>query len=49
VEARLLALGCPKLNVQIRAGNDAVLAFYERLGFTPDGAAGLGRRLIPDD
>jgi ribosomal protein S18 acetylase RimI-like enzyme len=49
VEARLLALGCPKLNVQIRAGNDAVLAFYERLGFTPDGASGLGRRLIPDD
>ncbi|GAA2751572.1 GNAT family acetyltransferase [Amnibacterium kyonggiense] len=48
-EERLVALGCPKVNVQIRSGNDRVTAFYDRLGYAPDGATGLGKRLIPDD
>lgn len=47
-EARLLALGCPKVNVQVREGNEPVAAFYDRLGYAPDGATGLGKRLIPD-
>lgn len=47
-EAQLLALGCPKVNVQVRAGNEAVTTFYDRLGYTPDHASGLGKRLIPD-
>lgn len=47
-EERLLALGCPKLNVQIRSGNEGVAAFYDRLGYAPDGATGLGKRLVPD-
>ena len=49
VEVRLLALGCPKVNVQVRGGNEPVAAFYDRLGYAPDGATGLGKRLIPDD
>jgi ribosomal protein S18 acetylase RimI-like enzyme len=49
VEARLLALGCPKVNVQIRGGNEPVAAFYARLGYAEDGATGFGKRLIPDD
>jgi ribosomal protein S18 acetylase RimI-like enzyme len=49
VESRLLALGCPKVNVLIRGGNERVAAFYERLGYVADGATGLGKRLIPDD
>lgn len=48
VERLLLELGCPKLNVQVREGNDALLARYERWGYSADGAAGLGKRLIPD-
>ncbi len=48
VEARLLALGCPKVNLQIRAGNEGVRTFYDRLGYAPDEATGLGKRLIPD-
>jgi ribosomal protein S18 acetylase RimI-like enzyme len=48
-EAQLLALGCPKVNVQVRSGNEPVGAFYDRLGYTPDGATGLGKRLIPDE
>ncbi|MBW4040929.1 MAG: GNAT family acetyltransferase [Acidobacteria bacterium] len=47
-ETQLLALGCPKVNVQIRSGNEAVARFYERAGYTPDGATGLGKRVIPD-
>lgn len=48
VEARLIHLGCPKVNIQIRSGNDRVIGFYEHLGFRPDGALGFGKRLIAD-
>ncbi|MBS3021243.1 Acetyltransferase YpeA [Comamonas sp. PE63] len=47
-EQTLSELGCPKLNLQVRAGNEAVLAFYERLGYTDDRTLSLGKRLIPD-
>jgi ribosomal protein S18 acetylase RimI-like enzyme len=47
-EERLLALGCPKVNLQVRAGNDDVVAFYARLGYTEDAVVSLGKRLIPD-
>lgn len=47
-EVLLLDLGCPKVNVQVREGNDRVIGFYEHLGFAPDKAMGLGRRLIAD-
>ncbi|GAA4750172.1 GNAT family acetyltransferase [Amnibacterium soli] len=47
-ESRLLALGCPKVNVQIRSGNEAVAAFYDRLGYASDAATSLGKRLVPD-
>ncbi|ASJ72415.1 GNAT family acetyltransferase [Granulosicoccus antarcticus] len=48
VEARLLELGCPKINLQIRHGNDAVIAFYEAIGFSTDACVSMGKRLIPD-
>ena len=48
-EERLLALGCPKLSLQVREGNDDALAFYEQLGFARDPAVSLGKRLITDD
>ena len=47
-EARLLALGCPKVNLQVRSGNEAVIAFYRALGYTEDATVSLGKRLIPD-
>ncbi len=47
-ERALSELGCPKLNLQVRAGNEAVLAFYERLGYADDRTLSLGKRLIPD-
>jgi ribosomal protein S18 acetylase RimI-like enzyme len=32
-EARLRALGCRKINLQIRATNQAIAAFYHSLGY----------------
>jgi len=49
VEQRLVDLGCPKLNLQVRAENPAALAFYQRLGYQVDAAVSLGKRLIADD
>lgn len=47
-ETWLLARGCPKLNLQLRHGNDDALAFYRRLGYAPDAVVCLGKRLIDD-
>jgi ribosomal protein S18 acetylase RimI-like enzyme len=49
VERDLEAMGCPKLSIQIRAGNAVVVAFYEKLGYAPDQTIVLGKRLIPDE
>ena len=48
-ESRLRALGCPKLNLQVRAGNVEALAFYRALGYQPDDVVCLGRRLLSDE
>ena len=48
-ETRLLDLGCPKINLQVRSTNPAVVEFYEHLGFTRDESVSLGKRLVPDD
>ena len=44
-ERRLIALGCPKLNLQVRGTNRDVVAFYERLGFAVEDRVSLGKRL----
>ncbi len=43
--AQLKQLGCPKLNVQIRASNAAAIDFYTRLGFQQDDVVSMGLRL----
>ncbi len=43
-EERLKAVGCPKLNVQIRTANTAVIEFYKRIGFGDDNVMGMGKR-----
>ena len=48
VEVRLRSLGCPKLNLMIRSGNEAVIMFYEALGYTQEDCLSFGKRLIPD-
>jgi len=47
-ERRLLLLGCPKLNLQLRRTNSAALGFYHALGYAEDDAISLGKRLIVD-
>jgi len=49
VERLLLDAGCPKINLQIRTTNTAVMDFYRRLGYVQDDVASFGRRLIPDE
>ena len=48
-EACLRALGCPKINLQVRASNAGVIEFYRRIGFKPDDVVSLGKRLDPDE
>lgn len=47
-EARLRQRHCPKINLQVRAANRDVLAFYQRLGYAVDDVISLGRRLEND-
>jgi ribosomal protein S18 acetylase RimI-like enzyme len=49
IEQGLLALGCPKLNLQVRSSNASVLAFYQALGYGQDDVVSLGKRLIVDE
>ena len=44
-EARLRALGCPKINLQVQAINRAVVGFYERLGFVVEERISMGKRI----
>jgi len=45
----LQEMGCPKLNIMVRASNSEVIGFYENLGFATDEIACMGRRLISDE
>jgi ribosomal protein S18 acetylase RimI-like enzyme len=47
-ERLLTELGCPKVNLQVRSGNERVIGFYESLGYVSDGTVTLGKRIIPD-
>ncbi len=42
-EQALLALGCGKVNLQVRTSNEAVVRFYERLGYVVEDRVSFGR------
>ena len=48
-ERRLRALGCPKINLQVRNDNWDVINFYQQLGFCQDPVLSFGKRLVHDD
>ncbi len=48
VEQRIKAKGCPKINLQVRTSNKAVIAFYASIGYGNDHVIGLGKRLEDD-
>jgi ribosomal protein S18 acetylase RimI-like enzyme len=44
-EAGLVGLGCPKVNLQVRATNAGVVAFYRALGYAVEERVSMGKRL----
>ena len=48
VENGLRELGCPKINLQIREGNDNVFSYYQKLGFVEEKRITMGKRLEDD-
>ena len=44
-EAALAARGCAKVNLQVRAGNEAVVGFYRSLGYEVEERISLGKEL----
>lgn len=47
-ECALRSIGCPKLNLMVRAENDPAAGFYTALGYERSDVSTLGRRLIDD-
>ncbi|MYE11594.1 MAG: GNAT family acetyltransferase [Gammaproteobacteria bacterium] len=47
-EVGLRAMGCPKINLQIRKSNPAAIGFYRSLGFVEDETVSMGKRLVED-
>lgn len=48
VEELLVAAGCPKVNLQVRASNSQAIDFCRAIGYVQDEAVSYGKRLIPD-
>jgi len=49
IELAIAQKGCPKINLQIRAANTDIAAFYQSIGYDIDNVIGLGKRLEPDN
>lgn len=47
-ERILRGVGCAKINLQVRASNTKVVAFYEKLGFVSEPLVNMGKRLTHD-
>ena len=45
LEAALSERGCLKVNLQVRASNAGVIAFYEKLGYVVEERVSMGKRL----
>ena len=48
VEKLLVSKGCPKINLQVRASNKKIMAFYCSIGYGDDSVIGLGKRFEDD-
>jgi ribosomal protein S18 acetylase RimI-like enzyme len=47
-ESRLVAMGCPKVQLMVRPENDLARGFYGALGYEPFDTWATGKRLIAD-
>ncbi|MGF6192925.1 GNAT family acetyltransferase [Serratia sp. 2723] len=48
LEKKLIARGCPKIQLTVREDNDTVIEMYEKLGYEIQAITSLGKRLIED-
>jgi len=48
-EQELRAIGCPKLNLQVRGSNTEVIEFYKRLGYVVEDRVSMSKRLNNDE
>ena len=48
-ESRLIAMGCPKVQLMVRPENEGARGFYEALGYEPFDTWATGKRLIADE
>ena len=46
-ETRLSAMGCTKINLQVRSSNSAVVSFYRSLGYDVEERVSMGKRMRP--
>ena len=49
IEAVLVRLGCPKIDLMVRNTNHDVISFYQSIGYAPDPVTVLSKRLIEDE
>jgi ribosomal protein S18 acetylase RimI-like enzyme len=49
VEGLIIAKGSPKINLQVRNTNQAVIAFYNAIGYGNDQVVSLGKRFENDN
>lgn len=49
VEEKILAMDCPKINLQIRTDNKVAVKFYEGIGYEMDEVVSMGKRLVEDE
>ena len=47
-ERRLRAIGCLKINLQVRRSNADVIEFYRTIGYSVDDVVSMGKRLDED-
>lgn len=47
-ERLLLGMGCPKIQLMVREGNEQALGFYDELGYERFSVSNTGKRLIVD-
>ena len=48
-EDRLKAMGCPKINLQVRTSNAEAVEFYTAVGYSVDDVVSMGKRLEEDE
>ncbi len=48
LEKKLIARGCPKIQLMVREDNDTVIEMYEKLGYEIQNVTSLGKLLIED-